>query len=208
MYMVDIFKEGSKMEAKWASFKTVGDKVQGTYIGKKKAVDSFNNEQIVYMLKQDDGTTMNVGVREKATRFHEKMDAINLGQIVGIQYTEDIPVKGHEKDRSPMKILSVFSKVGLMDKEWLAERKTMKALELGDPETGFTVDEAPQVPVIDEPFSSAPQNDQEKLHVISVLAQQKLGVTDPAMTKDKVMEVTGLAFIPSNLDKIIEMLKA
>lgn len=196
------------MEAKWFSFKNVGDKIQGTYVGKKNAVDSFNNAQTVYVLKQEDGGLVNVGVRDKATRFHEKMDALKFGQIIGIQFTELVPVKGHEKDRSPMKILSVFAKDGLVDKEWIAQQKVMKELEIGDPEPGFTVDETPKAIEVDEPFSSAPQTDQEKLHVISVLAKEKLGVTDPATTKDKVMEVTGLAFIPSNLDKIIEMLKA
>lgn len=213
--MTDIFSEGREVQAQWASFKNIGDSVQGTYIGRRQATDGFNNEQIVYELKQSDGSIVNVGVRVSVVPFHERMKHIRLGQIVGVKYTEQRPVKNMPGKN--MKVLSVYADDKIVDKEWLKSQEELRALQIGDQPTlpseqpvnsmGEDVEENPATPAADEPFESKPLTDQDKLRMIGEFATAKLGVSDPMVMKEKVMEVTKLPFISSNLDSILDALR-
>jgi hypothetical protein len=61
----------------------------------------------------------------------------------------------------------------------------------------------------DVPFSSPGSlTNEDKLKVITKLAKEKLGATTDTEIKEKVMESTGIAFIPVNFDKISAALAA
>ena len=66
----------------------------------------------------------------------------------------------------------------------------------------FGASEASPVPSTDTPASITAE---DKLAVIMKLAHDKLGVSD-LEAKDKVMEITGIAFIVPNFDRIIASL--
>lgn len=222
MSEVNIFEAGHQIDARWAKFEKVGDQVQGTYIGQRMAVDGYNNEQVVYELKQSDGGIVNVGVMTNKTNFIDKMKLIRYGQIVGIRYAEEKPAKS--KPGKTTKILTIFADPKIVDEEWLKNHSELQEMQSGDmsDESGegdeaFTV-EAPSEGSMSEdapPFDSsstpvAPTGeltDAQKIQTISELAKAKLNVTDPMQVKDRVMETTGLAFVSFNLDKIIEALK-
>jgi hypothetical protein len=60
--------------------------------------------------------------------------------------------------------------------------------------------------VEDVPFSSETSlTNEDKLKAIGKLSDEKLGAFEGS-TKEKVMEATGIAFIPLNYDKILEAL--
>lgn len=243
--MVDIFSQGKQINSEWAKFEKIGDAAQGTYIGKRKAIDSYNNSQIIYELLQDNGVIVNVGVREAKVKFHQQMETVQLGQIIGVKLTQQLP----NQKGNPTNILSIFADPNIRNEEWIARQKEAKEMmtgdgdnvedhvELGgpdvDPNQPIAVTTPPangqvqatrvaatptpgmgqagptgmgtaQLP--DVPFESAP-TDADKTKNIFELAQAKLGVNDPMAIKDAVMEKTGLAFIPSNFDKIIDTLR-
>jgi len=203
--MVDIFSEGAEVGSTWAKFEKVGDGVQGTYIAKEFGKDSYGNDQTIYKLKGENGNIILVGVRNNKVGFHNQMDAVNFGQIVGIKLTATIPNdKGNDT-----KIQSVFASPNIVDEAWLKANKG-EVNNVVNPENLFPKESDDEEIVIDEiPFDDAkPKTKEEKLAEISNLASEKLQITDPTLIKDKVMEETGLPFIESNLDNIIEKLKA
>lgn len=230
--MIDIFSQGKQLNTVWAKFDKIGDSAQGTYIGKREAQDNYNNKQIIYELLQEDGNIVNVGVRDAKVKFHQQMDSLSFGQIVGIRLTEQVPnTKGN-----PTNILSVFADSKIKNEAWLQEQSEKKAMMSED---GMNAErtEALKAPIFatappslnsinvqasapsnvmpntytapateDTPFASQP-TDADKIKTIYEFAQAKLGVTDPMAVKDAVMEKTGLAFIASNFDKMIDLLR-
>lgn len=216
--MVNIFEAGHQMDTRWAKFDTVGDQVQGTYVGQRMAVDGYNNEQVVYELKQADGNIVNVGVMTNKTNFIEKMKHIRYGQIVGIRFAEDKPAKS--KPGKTTKILTIFADPKIVDEEWLKANSELQKLqsgdmpdasesEPGDVQAGISMSE--DAPPFDSSSTQVTtpteMTDEQRLQVIAELAKAKLGATDPSQVKDQVMEATGLAFTKFNLEKIIEALK-
>ncbi len=219
MSEVNIFEAGHQIDARWAKFEKVGDQVQGTYIGQRMAVDGYNNEQVVYELKQADGGIVNVGVMTNKTNFIDKMKLIRYGQIVGIRYAEEKPAKS--KPGKTTKILTIFADPKIVDEEWLKNHSELQEMQSGDMsdegDESFTVEAQPEGSMSEDapPFedsstpvaSPAELTDAQKIQTISELAKAKLNVTNPMEVKDRVMETTGLAFVSFNLDKIIEALK-
>jgi len=235
--MTDIFTEGKQIQTAWAKFENIGDSYQGTYVGQRKAIDSYSNPQIIYELMGEDGTIINVGVKETKTNLIKQMSHINYGQIVGFKFTEQIPNKN--QPGKMINIVNVFADSSIKNERWLVEQAEQAALRGGDQEmtavdlnkpitttappvsagssqpvqplTVGTVRPAPAVMTTaqtpDVPFESQP-TDTDKLKTISELAQAKLGVTDPASVKDEVMGLTKLAFISSNLDQMITILRS
>ncbi len=204
--MVDIFNEAKeKVFPKFATFKEAGDSVQGTYVGKIiKAIDGYGNEQIIYQLLQTDGAVLNVGFRLNKKLINKEMDGVHFGQIVGFKYKGELTVKDRFSKMVKVKDYSVHQDPKIVDEKWIAENKdNMPTVTVAPPKKEFDNFEEDQSS--DIPFQSSVTVD-DKLAVINKLAADKLGVTNPALVKDKVMEVTGLAFLPMNYDKIIAAL--
>jgi hypothetical protein len=226
--MVDIFAEGSSSQVSWAKFQTIGDKVQGTYIGSYKAINKFNQSQTIYQLLDENGGVVNVGVLDSKKALHAVMDHVFLGQDIGFKYTEDRPSKNGTNNAT--KIIAVWQNPKIVNQEWIDRQKELGQLKVAE-NAGFTspvgaasVEEGDDDVEDDEDESTeggdgwgafgsvtpaAPDLGVDKLQRISDLAAQKLGVSgDASIIKDKVMEATGLAFIPVNYDQIISALEA
>lgn len=216
MEKIDIFNEGQPSTITFARFDKVGDGYQGTYIGKREGDDSYGNHQIIYDLLTDEGL-VKVAQKDTKIRFHEQMMTKNFGDIIGIKLTAVLPPKDGSKNKNATKILTVFSKSGLVNKDWLSKNQSEvgavissfnKAVDMEEADTDEDDDEikVDGIPFADTPKADSSKTKEEKLLEIANLASSALGVTDPAQIKDKVMEATNLPFIESNLDVIIEKL--
>jgi len=222
--MVDIFSQGSEVRGTYAEWKEVGDNYQGTFVGKRKAIDSYGNDQIIYEIKREDGSIIMVAVRTTKEPFHNQMRHVNLGQIIGVKFTGTIPSeKGNDT-----KILSVFADAKIVDEDWMKNRdeqvmgeseEEVAPAPVATPTTGQPATVAPpatnqaevggeEIKFDKPPFEDTAEEKEAKLKAIADLAKTKLGVEDINLIKDKVMEATGVPFLPDNLDAIIAKLEA
>lgn len=204
--MVDIFKDAVEKEMpKWASFKNPGDNVQGTYVGCIKGqIDGFGNEQIIYELLDTDRKIINVGFGLNKKFIIQEMDRVNFGEIVGFKFKQWVTVKNKMGKDTNVKDYAIYHDPKIVDEKWLAENAgnmptVTKTNEVEDKKKASIVE--------DVPFSSAGSlTNEDKLAVINKLAGDKFGLADLTQIKDKVMEVTGIAFVAVNYDKIIAAL--
>ncbi len=219
--MVNIFEQGKALTVSWFYFKEIGDEIQGTYIGKKTGVkDSFGNDQVVYVLETEAGIK-NVGFKV-TQRINKDMEFVKVGQIIGFKYLSR--EKGINKvTKKPMefKNIVVFADPKIVDQPWLDAHDGGKSLDIDvlnaeatPPEDEGSSEESTSgfgdfdSPVPTENPATHPVSEGEVLKQIIELAKTKLGVVDPTQTKDKVMEATGLAFLPVNFSKILDVLKS
>lgn len=214
--MVDIFKEGTKSEMSWFTAKNIGDKVQGTYIDRLEGEDQWNNPQFMYVLKTEDGSLVQVAVKKTKTPLLKQMEGVKFGQIIGFVYSKDLAPKPG-KGTNPIKIIDLIQNPSIVDEQWLAAQKKLAGISMPlsstttEPVAEKVVEPIPNtiegVWGKDEVEAVKVMTDADKINIIADIAKTKLGVTDAAQVKDKVMEATMLAFIPANLDKIIEKLE-
>lgn len=213
--MTDIFTNAKeKVVPQWMRFTNDGDSVQGTYINKILGMkDSYGNEQIVYQLLKEDGSITNVGFGLNKKFFNKDMETIKFGQIIGIKYKGKVSVKDKRTGKMvEVKDFGLFQDPKIVNEVWLKDNQgnmptvtvvtaTEKTGDFGSFESDNKVE--------DVPFSSPSSlTNEDKLAVIEKLAKDKLGATDSASVKDKVMNATGIAFIPLNYQKIIDTLAA
>ena len=221
---VDIFASAKeKVMPEWAKFVSDGDTVQGTYIGKIVGqVDGYGNEQIIYQLLQDDGRVVNVGFGLNKKVMHQDMAQVRFGQIIGFKYKGTITVKNKLGKTVDVKDFSLFQDPKIVNTEWMNENKDNMPVVVnvgtGTPaavteeykkQSEVFEDETADVTDNDVPFSSEGSlTNEDKLALIQKLAKEKLGAKSAADAKDKVMETTGVAFIPVNYDKIVDALSS
>lgn len=220
MSNVDIFSAAKeKVMPEWAKFTNAGDSVQGTYIGKIVGQKSpaFNQEQIVYQLLQDDGRIVNVAFGLNKKVLHQDMEAVKFGQIIGFKYKGTISVRNRATGQMVnVKDYSLHQDPKIVNDTWLAENKdNMPTVVQATNETSASTaaenlaKEFADDDNDDVPFSSPGSlTNEDKIAVITKLAKDKLGATTDASVKEKVMESTGIAFIPVNFDKISAALAA
>ena len=219
---IDIFSAGKeKVMPEWAKFVNKGDSVQGTYIGKIVGQrDGYGNEQIVYQVLQDDGRVINCGFGLNKKMLNQEMDGVKFGQIIGFLYKGLVTVKDKRTGKNiDVKDYGIFQDSKIVNETWLKENsgdmpRVTRAVE---PEattksTGnlddFVDELKSNTPENDVPFTSeTSMTNEDKLAIIQKLAKDKLGTTTPQEAKEKVMEKTGIAFIPVNYEKIINALK-
>lgn len=132
----DINAELEKLEKKaqltsgasWAKFPTVGSTIQGTLVTRRLAMSPTQQEQIIYVLKNDDGV---YNVAFKSTYpIHREFAGAVVGQVFRITLSAEKPHK--QKGFNPIKIYSVTTGPGLIDtsaKQWLEDN----GFELGAP---------------------------------------------------------------------------
>lgn len=221
--MVDIFEKGKEMVVpEWAKFVNEGDGVQGTYIGKIVGQkDGFGNEQIIYQLLQDDGKVINVGMSLGKKTLNQDMENVNFGQIIGFKYKGMATFYDKRtKKEGKAKDFSLYQDPKIVNESWLNENKdnmpeVVKALESfvrADANSSGDLDkfvENLKSDDTDVPFSSKESlTNEDKMTVIEKLSKEKLGANTAQEIKEKVMESTGIAFIPVNYQKIIDALAA
>lgn len=220
----NIFEEADeKVMPSWAKFTNPGDSVQGTYVGKIVGqVDGYGNLQTIYQLLQDDDTIVNVGFGLNKKVIHADMEQVGFGQIVGFKYKGTVAILDKRSGKTiNVKDFGLYQDPKITNAKWLEENKdnlpqvVMASNKEVSGEGSNNLDKFSSASESeskekdydnDIPFSSPGSlTNEDKLAVIEKLAKDKLGAT-PQETMDKVMEKTGIAFIPANYDRITEAL--
>jgi len=223
MNNVNIFDNTKPQSGEFFKFKNVGDSVQGTYIDVRNGVDSFGNQQTIYVVQDSNGKVWNLGFRETALVIHERMKGIHFGQIVGFRYDEERDSK--RKPGTKVKIIRIYADPKFVDHEWLAHEKEIeknysKPLApmseeinphdvFGDDEEGEEEFKVPANATAETgalPTSKQDKPKNEAIDAIRNLAKTK-GLTNETMTEEEADNViekyTGLKLEEINLTKII-----
>lgn len=224
---IDIFAQAKEKEIpQWFKFTNPGDAIQGTYVGKIiGAIDGYGNKQIIYQLLDNSGKLFNIGFGLNKKVINQEMSTVRFGQIVGFKYKGTIKVKDKFGKMVSVKDYAIFHDPKLVNEAWLKENASNMPNVIQMNEGGdVSVDGVPTSPhkisnmtedqKYDEDFEKFMGKENaipsvtpsDKLGVIEKLAKDKLGVVEPFLMKEKVMEVTQVAFIPTNYDKIIQAL--
>jgi len=199
--MTSIFNDDNKVSGNWWKQEKPGDEIEGTYVGKREVMNQLRGEnQLIYELKTKDGEFWNVGGKPAVD---SQMRHIKVGQIIGFKFIEERPSK--KPGMNAAKIIQVFANPSVVDEEWLKQQEEQSLnAEAVDGEIDVSkIDMAG-----DTSNNAETPNPLERHDEIVALAKEKLGVADVTKVKEKVMEVTGLAYIASNHAKILEKLKA
>lgn len=219
------FTDNDKVSGSWISWKTIGQKVQGTLVDRRQKPDTYNPSEMqwIYELLTDNNEILIIGGK---VGIDMQMKYIKIGQIVELRYEKDIPPK--KPGQSPTKVIQVYTRPDAMNKEWLAEREENIGQE-GEQGQGQEQEKSvdgeinvEDIPFKDDAFAkptptqsestqstATPTTDIETIKAqITELAKIKLGVTNDADVQRVVMEKTGLAYINSNIPSIFTKLQA
>jgi len=185
------FNEENRVKSNWWKTEKVGDKIQGTFIGKRQVPNQLSGvDQWVYELLLEDGDVWTVGGKPAVDT---QMRHVKLGQIIEFRFIEERPSK--KAGMSATKVVAVYQDPNVVNEKWLQEQEQL------------TMGKSEEEPKDDLNFGDK-EKEPNKENQINELAKEKLGVTDPEKVKTAVMEKTGLAYLKVNYDKIIGMLKA
>lgn len=100
-------------KVEWVAFKSVGDKISGTYVDLTEDVDGFGNAQLVVSLLRD-GVKYKYGIRHTHTWLTDQVKRCRLGQIIGFVFTEEKPSgKGQ-----PTKVIQLKQNPTFVDEGW------------------------------------------------------------------------------------------
>lgn len=103
----DLFDESNIPESNWMKFTKVGDSCSGILVdAKDKAGVAPYPSQRVFILKQKDGTTMNVGIAVTKDYTISRANSAKIGDLLGFKFAEEFPVKG----KQPAKSITVYVK--------------------------------------------------------------------------------------------------
>lgn len=219
---INIFEVAKPQSGEFFKFKDVGDQVQGTYIDARDGVDSFGNDQTIYvLLDASNGKVWNLGFRKTAVIIHERMRTIKFGTIVGFKFEENRPSK--KNPGTLVKIIRIYADPKFVDHEWLAQQKSLEtrygatSVTAKTDEADIVVEPIPEgdddfvVPEDATPTSgSMPKAEisaeNEAIEAIRNLAKTKGLTTGEMSNKEadkKIEEYTGLPLTKENLTKII-----
>lgn len=198
---MSIFDESNKVAGSFATFKKIGDQVEGTLVDKRQTPDKMNpgKMQWIYELKGTNGEIILVGGKPG---IDMQMKNVRLGQVIGMRYEKDKP--STNPALKPAKIIQVYANINVVDEEWLKERETEDSLEPVE-DIEALPSQASTDPVEDamELFDSPT----EQLEKIYTLAEIKFGIKDQDEAQKKIMEETGLPFLENNFAEILTKLK-
>lgn len=120
--MVDIFSESQqRIRGRFFSFKQIGDAIQGTYVDRYDDIDSFQNEQTIVVLKDEQGDYHNVGIRKTNGILLKELARAQLGEIVGFRFEEEKPSKMNKNINA--KIIRLYNDPSIVDEKWVAENQ-------------------------------------------------------------------------------------
>lgn len=217
---MDIF-ETAQSKGEFAKLKVKGDAVQGTFIDVQFGKDSFDNDQVIYVLKDKEGKIWNVGFKLTNKFIQEQMEKVRFGQIVGFR-VDDI-VESKQRKGIMVKYIHAYSDIKNVDTAWIAEqtkalaslgttitedqaRKMNKTGSVASADTTGNWDDEPPFPtstapverVVEHPSAQA-DNVDETLAAIRTLATNK-GLV-PAGTIAEVADALIVGFIGVPLTK-------
>lgn len=225
--------DGDKID--YFNFKNIGDSIEGTLVEILKDKKGKWGPQDLYGIRVADGTVKYVAAKQSSQAFCNLMRQLNLGQIIGLKYTKDIPTN----NGNPFKFVHLAQDPSIMDAAWVAENEGRKAklmAEFGSAtapaqtatETVVSAPVAPVAPVAPAPVAAAPvveapiempnlepvtpvapvMTDQEKTLKVAQIIRDRFGLTAGEEIKAKVTELTALPMITANLDQILAKLAA
>lgn len=199
---VNIFDEVVK--GKFFSFSKIGDAVQGTFIDKYEARDTYQNEQIVYVLKDKNGIVHNVGIKKTNTILNEQLAPAKLGFIVGLRYEEDKPSKKNPGKMA--KIIRPYFDHNIVDHAWMNEQAKKNAGIVNTP-TQTETPVTPAIPVVEAtPVIHELKKREEMMNSIRELSV-KQGLTQatdtPSVKDDKITSYTQLPLTEDNFTPTI-----
>ena len=218
--MIDIFENAKPQSGEFFKFKEVGDSIQGTYVNVREGIDSFGNDQMIYVLQDTSGKIWNIGFRKTSEIITERMRSISFGTIVGFKFDEHRDSKRNPGTKA--KIIRIYADPKFVDHDWLKQQKELEA-KFGSPAASQAIRPASPKERLEEEFPEfdAPANVKvaggnlptaevtqrnEAMDAIRNLAKTK-GLTNDTMSEaeaDKVIEqYTGFALTEENLTRII-----
>lgn len=199
-------------------FENVNDSIEGTYIKRTDGIpNKFGQIQTIVDLLQSNGEVMSVSIGSTKTRLLEELSNIQLGQIIGFKFIASKP----SSFGNPSKIIKIVHDAMYVNKAWIAEQEAKtKAFEEQLSSVGEKIAVNPAITLPIDPKVIFPENNMKpsntipagaenatnKLAIITELAGAKFKVADLEELKNKIMEFTGFALIPSKYDDIIAKL--
>ena len=214
-------------EGEFFKFTKIGDSIKGTYVGKKDIPPRLQfGAQIGYHIKDENGKAWIVAQGINKRIFHERMDEIFFGQIVGFKFDRIKPAS--TKGLNDTNIINIYASPECIDEKWLAAQQKLESFTSGQRKSTTApskedndVDEGPTpdknmfngkpfvVPSEAEPVGgNIPQTEEkpnEALNAIRNLASTKgltTGMNDK-MADESIEQYTGLPLTEENLTKII-----
>jgi hypothetical protein len=214
MSKINIFESATAQTGEFFKFAKVGDNIQGTYIDVRDGVDSFGNDQTIYVLSDEQGKIWNLGFRKTASIIHERMKGVRKGQIVGFKFDEERESK--KKPGTKAKIIRIYADPRLVDHEWLKQQKELLAqfgeIQAEEPEPEEYPEatdgdiEVATAATPNLPKEKAAKAQNEALDAILNLAKTK-GLTDDKMSVAEATAVVekfaGMPLTEENYTKVI-----
>lgn len=99
----DLFSKDNVPESNWFKFDKIGARVGGTVMDMfDKAASGDFGAQRVFVLKQSDGSMMNVGIKSDNDFLMGRTNMVQVGDRLGFEFEKEIPakVKGHHPAKS------------------------------------------------------------------------------------------------------------
>lgn len=181
---IDIFKntDAAPKTGEFFKFATIGDGIQGTYVDRREGKDGFQNDQIIYVLKDKDGTLWNAAFRTTSVVVHERMKNAKFGYIVGFKYDSDGIIKRGVNAGKKFRIINVYFDGKTIDKDWTGSHPDANIPDVrrGD-EEGDTPMRVPFPPEEESLISDS------SMEAIRNLANAKK-LTDDSMSEDDAIE--------------------
>ncbi len=108
----DLFDEKNIPESNWFKFDVVGSKCMGEVLEVfvKKSSDPMFADQRVFVLKQKDGSLLNVGIKTTSDYLMGRTNMVMTGDIVGFEFKKEIPPT--KKGFKPAKSIEVYVRKG------------------------------------------------------------------------------------------------
>lgn len=107
----DLFSEENIPESNWFKFSTVGDRVSGEVVEifEKPEKDMFQAQRC-FVLKQKDGSLINVGIKKTSDYLMGRTNNVEPGDMLGFEFKKEVP--STKKGYAPAKSIEVYIKKG------------------------------------------------------------------------------------------------
>jgi hypothetical protein len=108
----ELFNDKNIPESNWFKFNKVGDKCMGEVVEAfiKESKDPLFVSQRVFVLKQKDGSLLNVGIKTTSDYLMGRTNMVIPGDIVGFEFKKEIPPA--KKGYQPAKSIEVYVRKG------------------------------------------------------------------------------------------------
>ena len=208
MQDVNVFDSPQPPNGEFFKFAQIGDAIQGTFVGKRDAIDGFGSPQTVFILKDKNGVYHNIGLNQQSVSLkivEERMlkEGAELGHIIGFKY--DAQADSKKQPGTKAKVINLYFDRKLIDQDWLASPEGIEALASTDAirQEQYNNFEAPRdaAPVGGALPTAEGHPTHEALDAIRMLAKTK-GLTNDALHQEEadraIATYTGLPLTEGN----------